>query len=247
MGAGLFITGTDTAVGKTLVTGALARVLLQRGLRVGVMKPCESGVSAVAASDAAFLMRMAQCQSPLAQVCPYRLRDPLAPAIAAERDGVVIQCDHLRSCYDRLAAAHDIVLVEGAGGLLVPVAENIFMRDIARLLELPLLVVARAGLGTLNHTLLTLEAIAQAGLDCVGIVLNTLASPVGDAERTNPDALRRYARAPLLGVLPWCADQAAHSPEQCAAWFARYIDLEPLVSCFEQQRIVTHAAHTADR
>ncbi len=207
MGRGLFVTGTDTGAGKTMVTAALAATLHVRGLRVGVMKPVESGCpqgdDGLRPLDALFLRSASGCDAPLALVNPYALAHPLAPALAAELEGIHIDIDHIRECYRQLSVDHDIVLVEGAGGLLAPCAGELTMRDLAVELNLPVVLVAGNCLGVINHTALTVEAIRQRGLHLVGVILNHISPDVDDAVRTNAESLRRWGGAPLLGELPY--------------------------------------------
>jgi dethiobiotin synthetase len=208
MNRGLFVTGTDTGVGKTIVTAALAIALRQRGLRVGVMKPAESGCpleqGQLLPQDALFLKEMSGCAAPLELINPYRLAPALTPALAAEHEGVVIDLDHIRDCYDQLAATHDIVLVEGAGGLLAPLTDRFSMRDLAVRLELPLLIVARNVLGVINHTALTITVARQTSI-VLGVVLNNSAPIAQAAEQSSAAALRRWGDAPLLGQFPYSA------------------------------------------
>jgi dethiobiotin synthetase len=207
MSRGLFVTGTDTGVGKTVVTAVLAATLRARGLRVGVMKPVESGCpegnAGLRPLDALFLREAAGCDAPMTLVNPYALAHPLAPALAAELEGVHIDIGYIRECYRRLADDHDIVLVEGAGGLLAPFSGERTMRDLAVDLDLPVLVVAGNCLGVINHTALTVEAIRQHGLRLMGVILNHTKPRLDDAVRTNAESIRRWGGAPLLGVLPF--------------------------------------------
>lgn len=206
MNRGLFVTGTDTGVGKTIVTAALAAALHARGMRVGVMKPAESGCllehGQLQPADALFLRTAAGCTAPLELINPYTFEQPLTPALAAEQAGITIDIEHICACYARLAADHDLVLVEGAGGLLAPLTAHLSMHDLATRLQLPILIVARNILGVINHTALTVM-VARLTLPVVGIVLNDLNPPAHPAEQTNAAALERWGRAPLLGRLPY--------------------------------------------
>ena len=210
MGKGCFITGTDTGVGKTLVTATLATALRMRGLRVGVMKPAETGCPLVDGQlqpqDSLFLRLASGCRMPQELVTPYVFAEPLAPAIAAERAGIRIDFDHIQHCYEKLLVEHDFVLVEGAGGLLVPLTEQHHMHDLAVALDLPLVIVARNILGTINQTALTVT-VARARSAVLGIVLNQIDAPSNDlAMQTNRDALLRWGRAPLLCQFPFIAE-----------------------------------------
>jgi len=203
---GYFITGTDTGVGKTVVTALLASMLRRRGLCVGVMKPVETGCPRegdhLAPQDSLFLRQVSGCSAPQELVTPYTFAEPLAPAISAERTGITIEMKHIRRCYEQLLAEHDIVLVEGAGGLLVPLTAQLSMHDIAVELDLPVLVVACNKLGTINHTALTVT-VARERSQVLGIVLNHIHAPDDLAMQTNADALRRWGKAPLLCQIPY--------------------------------------------
>ncbi|NOK61174.1 MAG: dethiobiotin synthase [Chloroflexi bacterium AL-W] len=205
MSKGLFVTGTDTEVGKTIVTALLAVALVERGLRVGVMKPAESGCllenGRLAPQDAQFLKHVSGCAAPLEVINPYTFAPPLTPALAAEHAGVTISLGHIRTCYEQLAENHDVVLVEGAGGLLAPLTATHSMRDLATMLQIPVLVVAANVLGVINHTALTVT-VAQQVTSVVGVVLNTPQTRDDLAIETNAESLRRWGGAPLLGNIP---------------------------------------------
>ncbi len=216
MASGIFITGTDTGVGKTLVTGGLAALLKESGVDVGVMKPVESGCrreeTGLVPEDARFLREMAGCRDELELINPYALEHPLAPALAAELEGVDIQLAVIREAYLTLASRHELVLVEGAGGMLVPVTSRYFMVDLARELGgLPLLVVVPAHLGTINHTLLSLYYARREGIDVLGIVMNQTSPQFGLPESLNREALSRWGGVPFLGSLPFLSSTAPES------------------------------------
>lgn len=208
MSKGYFITGTDTGVGKTVVTAFLASALGKQGLRVGVMKPVETGCpregDRLVPQDSLFLRQVSGCRAPQELVTPYTFAEPLAPAVAADLAGIAIEMQHIRRCYEQILAEHDVVLVEGAGGLLVPLTAQLTMHDIAVELDLPVLVVACNKLGTINHTALTVT-VASERSRVLGIVLNHIQAPNNDdlARQTNADALRRWGKAPLLGQVPY--------------------------------------------
>ncbi len=194
---GLFVTATDTGVGKTEVACALVRGHRARGLDVVAMKPAQSGHEPGEASDAERLLDASDRVEPLVAICPYALRAPLAPAVAARLEGVAISLPRILEAARALAARHAALLVEGAGGLLVPLTDRDTYADLAVALGLPVLVVARAGLGTVNHTALTVEALRRRGLAIAGIVLNRTA-PVDDP--SVPHNAAEIAR--LTGVAP---------------------------------------------
>lgn len=199
------ITGTDTGVGKTFVACALAERLKVLGLRVGVMKPVETGVAngdRRRASDVACLRSASGCAAPIEAICPYVFRAPLAPWVAAGREGRRVDPRRILGLARRLIREHDVTLIETAGGLLVPLTASASYADLTGRLDVGLVVVARLGLGTLNQTLLTLSVARSAGLRVHGVILNDTDGRAGLAGRTNPDALRRLAGVPLLGVVP---------------------------------------------
>ena len=213
MGGGLFITGTDTGVGKTFVACGLAALLRDLGYRVGVMKPAETGCAEkdgeLFAEDAVRLKEASGCGVPLEKICPYQLREPLAPSIAAERAGVRIDIDHLLAVYNEISAQHDMTLVEGAGGLMVPLLPGFTYADLARVLKLPLIVVAANKLGVINHLLLTLEHANCKGLRVLGYVLNQIESPLSLAAETNREVLANLSAAPCLAELPFLENMEA--------------------------------------
>ena len=193
---GIFITGTDTGVGKTVATLVLATLLQDQGYNVGIMKPVQCG-----GNDAAFLKKSLRLSDPLLEINPCFAHEPLSPHLAFKREKRKIDVEKILVAYERLKQKHDIVLVEGAGGLMVPLREDYFVADLARDLNLELLVVARLGLGTINHTLLTVEQARAQGLQVRGVIFSeaskrkhgipSRATPEGLPEKTNPDVIRR--------------------------------------------------------
>ena len=162
-GRGYFVTATDTGVGKTFITAALATALRAHGRDVALFKPVQSGATADDPSGDAVL---------LGADCVYGFAASLAPLVAARAEGRTIELEPILARARELAHEHELLLVEGAGGLLVPLADKLDLADLAVALGLPLVVVARAGLGTVNHTLLTIEAARARGLELAGVVLN---------------------------------------------------------------------------
>ncbi len=202
---GIFITGTDTGVGKTIVAATLARLLRMNGVSVGVMKPVTSGCreeNGVLVSDDARLLCQAAGLAVSEDIAPYCLREPLAPAESAKIDGVRIDFSAIKDAFDRLSSTYDYVIVEGAGGLMVPLSGGLLVADQARELELPLLVVARPGLGTINHTVLTCFAAQQMGLHVAGVIINGMPEHPGLAEQSAPHQIGSLCGAPVLGIWP---------------------------------------------
>jgi dethiobiotin synthetase len=199
--ADLLVTGTDTGVGKTVVAAALVMALRQIGAKGIGFKPAETGVSAAEISDSEVLAVASGSASPL--VTPLlRLSEPLAPAVAAERAGVVFDPAQALERVRALRASGYTVVVEGAGGLLVPLAWGYTVADLAVEAGLTAVVVARAGLGTLNHVALTLEALVRREVGVLAVVLNGRGDPPDLAEATNPLALERIAPDLTVVVLP---------------------------------------------
>lgn len=199
---GLFVTGTDTGVGKTLVACEIVRRLRACGEGVGVLKPVETGVGPEGPQDAKALREAAGVADAIDDICPQRFALPAAPSVAASAEGRGVDLNRIDQALKRVKLRHSCVIVEGAGGLLVPITSDFNMADLAQRLGLPVLVVCRAALGTLNHTWLTLEAARSRGLRVAGIVISHSAGSLSDADAANLDALRGEPGAPLLGEIP---------------------------------------------
>jgi dethiobiotin synthetase len=192
---GLFVTGTDTGVGKTLVTAAVALALRARGVGAGVVKPVQTGEG-----DAPTLKALVGLEQELDEIAPFSYRAPLAPLVAARLEG---RPPGLAEVVDRvrgLSARHELTIVEGVGGLLVPVGDGWTVADLAADLGLPVLVVARAGLGTVNHTLLTLAEARRRGLEIAGVVLNGRRD---ESSETNPGLIESFGDVPVLARILW--------------------------------------------
>ena len=231
---GLFVTGTDTGVGKTFVTCGLARLLSNRGLRVGVMKPVETGCGRrgddLVPSDAWQLVTAARSHQDLSSVCPYRFEAPLAPDVAARQAGRPIDTAVIHHRFRAVTASHDIVLAEGAGGLLVPIWERYTMADLANDLGLPLLVVAASRLGAVSHTLLTLEHARCRGLPVAAYVLNQLTREIDNAMSTNADLLERSTDVPCAGVIEWSPSDQDRVAEAAALAVGRAVSVDDLLA-----------------
>lgn len=191
---GAFITGTDTGIGKTWVACRLAEALRERGLRVGVFKPAESGDG----GDALKLKRAAGSLLPLELIRPYHFKRPLAPAVAAKLEERRVSLDALRMSFEQVRRGSDLVLIEGAGGLLVPYGPRLDGAGVAKALGLPLLIVARPGLGTINHSLLTLEAARQRRLKLVGVLLNGSAKAGDRSVRQNASVIASLGKVAVF-------------------------------------------------
>jgi dethiobiotin synthetase len=209
MSHGIFITGTDTGVGKTLVTAALALHLKKRGLSVGVMKPIETGVLPArdAQSDAGRLRSIIESEEPLGAIRPYSFELPVAPLAAAQAEGQAINPDTITRVYRLLSSRYDCMVVEGIGGVRVPITPKISVTELIQTLRLPVVVVGRSGLGGINHALLTIEALQRKKIPIVALVLNQTQSARSAVarrqERTTQEILRKHAGVPVLGPLSY--------------------------------------------
>jgi dethiobiotin synthetase len=214
---GLLVTGTDTEVGKTVIAGAIADWFRQRRSRVAVLKPCATGCvrrrEGLVSEDAEFLAVCADSRHPLDLICPQRFADPLAPAIAAERAGTTLDWEAIGRSINLMCPASDILIVEGIGGVRVPMDAMHTFLDVAGWLKLPAVVVARPGLGTINHTLLTVDSLRSAGVVVAGVVINKYpADDASIAEESNPRAIQKWGRVPVLCAVPIEKVQEARLP-----------------------------------
>ncbi len=227
--SGYFISGTDTGVGKTLVTGSIARALVQSGKKVGVLKPCETGCriqgDGLVPADAVFLQDMSGCREDIDTVCPYKMQHPLAPWVAATLENVEISVARIASICREMLERYDVVLVEGAGGLMVPITENMLTLDVIKLLNLPLIIVARLSLGTINHTLLSVKQAQSSGIKVAGIILNQLLPDTSKAEETNPQVIKRFSEVRLLGQMPFIAPDKRNDSDYLANLATQHINL----------------------
>lgn len=205
MAKAIFVTGTDTGVGKTVASAAIAMLLRRKGHAVGIMKPVTSGCierDGKRISEDAELLSFA-AGTPLTPDCtPYLLEAPLAPSIAASKEGVRIDFKSIEEAYRRIADRFEYVIVEGAGGLMVPLAGGLLVSDLAAHLGLPLAVVARPGLGTVNHTLLTTFGARNLGLEVKGVIVNGFPDAPGPAEEYAPHLISSLSGTQVLGVFP---------------------------------------------
>jgi len=182
VGTGIFVTGTDTGVGKTFVAATLAAGLVKRGVDVGVMKPVETGCDGMVPDDARTLMKASGVEDPIGMVCPSVFREPLAPLAAARHEAREVDLDGIRGAFAELINRHKVVIVEGAGGLMVPISKGRLMIDLAVEMMTPILLVAPDRLGCLNHIMLSIKQARKMNIDILGVVLNRL-EPEGDLSR----------------------------------------------------------------
>jgi len=231
---GFFITGTDTGVGKTIISAALIKAVQMLGLKSCGMKPIETSCSKqkfkvqssklkvqdrdLTPHDGTFLKKISGVNASLDLITPVRFENPLAPLAASEIEGRAVDLGTIKKAYQKLSLRYDAMIVEGIGGLLVPIRKNYFVLDLAADMGLPVVVVARPGLGTISHTMLTVNYALKAGLTVAGIIINHIRPPEGTpAEVTNPDIIRQISPVPLLGVFPFLNDFKSATIRRAAA------------------------------
>ncbi len=191
--AGIFVTGTGTEVGKTVVAAAIARTLAAQGKRVAVFKPAVTGLEEDGESDHELLRRAADSEQGDGGIAPYRYGPPASPHQAAALAGEALEPERLRAAARAAADRADAIVCEGVGGLLVPLAPAYLVRDLAADLGYPLVVAAAPGLGTINHTLLTIEAARSAGLEVAAVVLTPWPEEPSEIERSNRETIAALA------------------------------------------------------
>jgi dethiobiotin synthetase len=199
---GVFVTGTGTEVGKTVVAATIARTLAGEGKRVAVFKPAVTGLDEGAETDHALLRRASGSSQSDEEIAPYRYGPPASPHLAAALAGGEIDPERLRRAADAAAAGADAIVCEGVGGLLVPLSPTYLVRDLAVDLGYPLVVVASPGLGTINHTLLTLEASRAAGLEVAAVVLTPWPEEPTEIERSNQETIATLGSTQVLTLPP---------------------------------------------
>jgi dethiobiotin synthetase len=211
---GLFVTGTDTGVGKTVVAGALCAALAARGERVAAFKPVVTGLDEDVDEwprDHELLATAAGGRQSPANVSPLTFGPPVSPHHAAELAGTAIEPLELAAKAREVAEGADLLICEGVGGLLVPLTTGYLIRDLALELDLPLVVAARPGLGTINHTLLTLEAAGTAGLDVAAVVMTPWPEEPSDLERSNRDTIETLGDVRVCGLAETTPEDLANA------------------------------------
>jgi dethiobiotin synthetase len=200
---GLFVTGTDTGAGKSIVAAAICAALAARGERVAALKPVVTGLDEEPGEwrhDHELLAAVATADQRPEDVAPYRFGPAASPHLAAELAGTTIDTEALVAAADRAARGSDALVVEGVGGLMVPIAPRRMVRDLVMKLRLPLAIAARPGLGTINHTLLTVEAARAVGMRIAGIVLTPWPEDPDPVERSNRETVAELAGVPVTGL-----------------------------------------------
>ncbi len=227
MPKGFFITGTDTGVGKTVITAALIKAAGILGLKACGMKPIETGClkqkfnaqdGNLIPHDGELLRNISGAEESIDLITPVCFENSVAPLPAAEIERKFFDLEKIKKAFIRLAADYDAVIVEGIGGLLVPIRGDYFVLDLAKDFGLPVIVVSRPGLGTINHTLLTVNYAMKERLQVAGIIINYSSPPEGSlAENTNADVIKRVSPVPLIGIFPYLKSFEGTAIEKTAA------------------------------
>lgn len=242
---GLFITGTDTGVGKTVITAGLLGALRRRGTNAIAIKPIQSGgilrENQLISEDAYFYGAVTDLPYTSRELNPICLQASLAPAVAAEIEGVTLNLETMLDHFLKISAEHQLTLVEGAGGLMVPlVSTGVTVADLAVRMNLPLLVVARPNLGTINHTCLTVAYAKARGLKVAGIIINMYDHQnSGVAERTNPGLIETMTGVPILGLVPMVEGLTVEGenpqPGDLITLIENYVDLDQLLKTLNHE------------
>jgi dethiobiotin synthetase len=232
----IFVTGTDTGIGKTVISSAISAFFsLRKQMNVGVMKPFECGLSKTDKDllpwDAICLREASGSNDDLNTISPYTLEAPVAPEVAAMLEHVNIDINMVDKIFQNLKKSHDLLVIEGAGGVLVPIRENFFFADLIQKWNAPTLIVSRLGLGTINHTLLTYHVLKERGIKVLGVILNNTDGLDDLPAQTNPDILRKYLDVPVLGIFPHVKDllKGSVDRERMADILARNINTDALL------------------
>jgi dethiobiotin synthetase len=238
-GQGIFITGTDTDVGKTVVTAGLLATLRKRGYDIGLMKPFQTDFieaeGRLLSPDLEFVLKFVDLETDYDLMNPIRLREPLAPSVAAEVEGVEIDLTKVDRAYEELLELHQGLIVEGAGGLMVPLAKNFLTPDLVKSFELPIIIVARPNLGTINHTVLTVKVARELGIKVLGVIINGLKeAEAGVAEKTNPEVIAELADVPILGIVPYIEDLDSNADKvDLARIFEENVEIDKITNSLQ--------------
>lgn len=237
MNKGVFITGTDTGVGKTVVSAGLAGAIKAKGIDVGIMKPVASGATwhdgKLVSNDVRFLVNAAKSNDDLDVICPVCIEPPLAPLSATLLYNIEIKIEKIHDAYIKLCKKHDFVIVEGVGGILAPITDNYLVSDMIKAFGMSAVIVSRPGLGTINHSLLTINEAKRNGLEIKGFIINGMDEKhSGSAEKSNPEVIARLSGVPLLGILPFDpkVDESLLKAGDIVQLLSQHIDIEKIIS-----------------
>ncbi len=219
----IFIAGTDTGVGKTIIAGGLASALRMKGIGVGVMKPVSCG----GLDDIQFLSKCAGIQEPLELINPVQLQHPVSPNIAAALENKKIDLKKIESSFKALRKRYDFLIIEGCGGLLVPLTDHFLVIDLIPIFGSSVILVSRSGLGAINHSLLSLEALRRRRIEPLGVIFNRLnGGDVSIPEKTNPEVVSRIGKTRSLGVFPYMRSCHVNCTGKAVL---KHIDLEKIL------------------
>jgi len=230
----LFVTGTDTGVGKTVITAGLLAVFSQQGYRTVAIKPFQTGIQANSGeayfSDVMFYRKTALLDEPESLLNPVALEPPASPWVAAMLSKTVVDLTKVCCTIEEFSSRYDLIILEGAGGLCVPIHKNFLIADFVRELKCPLLIVARSSLGTINHTLLTVNLARAKGIPISGVVVNGLRKDADPVESLNPWVIKELSGVPLLGTLPFSPeiDVEAGKMGNLAELVEKHLDISKL-------------------
>ncbi len=232
---GVFVTATDTSVGKTTVAAGLAGFLKRQGVDVGVMKPVASGAiecdsGKLISQDAEMLVKFSGSKDPWEWINPYCLATAVTPSLAARIEGVAIDFKKVRAIYEEIATKHDFVVVEGAGGVMSPVFENLVVVDMIQALDLPAVIVSRSALGTINHTLMTANCLRNRQVPVLGFFLNRFPRNPNLAESTNAEIIASVGELVHLGSIREMGD--FFSQQDVIEAFAQAVHRDQLLELF---------------
>jgi len=221
-GHAIFITGTDTGVGKTTIVKVIATLLKEKGLDVGVMKPVQCG-----GDDAKSLKEFLQVTDHLSDINPYLAKEPHSPHVAFKKEKIQVHREKILSIFEKMRRRHDVLLVEGAGGLQVPIREDYLVADLVRDMGIEMVIVSRLGLGTINHTLLTIDHARSMGIPVGGVIFSAADKTVpGVPEKTNPATIKFISKTAGLGIVPFLEEMTA---EGILKVCKNKIDLKPFL------------------
>lgn len=231
---GLFVTGTDTDVGKTIITSGIAAVLKEKQVDIGVYKPLLSGISREhPESDTSLLKEGSQTPLTHEQVTPFEFKEPLAPYVAGKLEGRFIYLKDVLNHWNQIKEKHHYFLVEGAGGISVPLGPNFLVSDLITALDLPTIIVARPNLGTINHTFLTVKYAQSLGIKVAGIIINGKTSEFDLAEQTNPDVIEKQCGVPILAITPGLEDINIEAIKQM---IIDHLDVSKIINILEETK-----------
>lgn len=237
MNKGVFITGTDTCVGKTVVAAGLAGAIKAKGIDVGIMKPVASGATwhdgRLVSNDVRFLVNAVNSDDDFDIICPVCIEPALAPLSASLFYDIEINIEKIQDAYMKLCKKHDVVIVEGFGGVLAPITDNYLVSDMMKEFDLPVVIVSKPGLGTINHSLLTINETKRNGLNIKGFIINGMDTQnAGFVEKTNPELISRLSGVPLLGILPFDpkVDESLLETGDIIQLTLQHIDIEKILS-----------------